>query len=63
MSSLSYFMYRGSLKSSYVMWARITFKHWLLFTEYPNVMYFYGMTEESDRKNLCRYSFRVKFQQ
>ena len=44
--SISYFVYRGSLKTSYAIWSRITFKHWLLFTEYPSVMYFCGVTEE-----------------
>jgi hypothetical protein len=47
--SVSYLVYRISLQFSYGIWSRITFKHWLLYTEYSNVTCFCGMTEDSDR--------------
>ena len=41
LSSVSYLMYRFSLKTSRVIWSRIMFKKKILSTEYSKVIYFY----------------------
>jgi len=60
MPIVPYLVYRGSLKTSYNTWSRITFKHWLLHAEYPNVTYFCGMTGESNRKAMSSFSFEFQ---
>ena len=56
-------MYSGSLQTSYGIWGRITFEQWLLSTEYLNVKYLCGMTEEIKRKDMSSSSLGFIFRQ
>jgi hypothetical protein len=63
--SISYLVCRGSLQTSCDIFSRITFKKKFWSTEYPKVIYFYWMKEQSDLKVTDCFSFdfvmNVKF--